>query len=122
MRSTPLILSLAALSLLLAACGRDCREDVRLGDFEFSQGNYERAEKLYRQAWEIAKDDYDACIAAHYVARFQKDPQDVFYWNQEALKRANSVEYERVKDFFPSLYLNMGHSFELIPGGGKPVL
>ena len=53
MRNTPLaVLLIAGSSLLLAACGRDCREDIRLGDFEFSQGNYARAEKLYRQAWE----------------------------------------------------------------------
>lgn len=53
MRSIPLALSIAVCSIaFLAACGRDCREDVRLGDFEFSQGNYARAEKLYRQAWE----------------------------------------------------------------------
>jgi hypothetical protein len=70
--------------------------------------------KLYRQAWDIAQDDYEFCIAAHYVARFQNSPEDVFYWNQEALNRANSIEYELVKDFYPSLYLNMGHSCELI--------
>jgi hypothetical protein len=53
MRNISFILALGACSiLLLSACARDCREDVRLGDFEFSQGNYERAEKLFRQALE----------------------------------------------------------------------
>ena len=38
--------------LLLAGCGKkDCREAVRLGDFEYSQNNYKRAEKLYKEAW-----------------------------------------------------------------------
>jgi hypothetical protein len=36
---------------LLFACGSNCRETVRMGDFEFSQGNYPRAEKLYAEAW-----------------------------------------------------------------------
>jgi hypothetical protein len=34
----------------LAGCKPDCRESVRMGDFEFSQGNYVRAEKLYGDA------------------------------------------------------------------------
>ena len=45
-------LILTALSLLVTACGKkDCREAVRLGDFEYSQNNYTRAEKLYKEAW-----------------------------------------------------------------------
>jgi tetratricopeptide (TPR) repeat protein len=40
-------LSLAAFP---AACKRDCGETVRLGDFEFSQGNYANAIKRYEQA------------------------------------------------------------------------
>ena len=31
----------------------------------------EDARVLYQQAWEAHTGDYDACIAAHYVARFQ---------------------------------------------------
>ncbi|HAO98659.1 MAG TPA: hypothetical protein DCQ83_01295 [Fibrobacteres bacterium] len=38
----------------LLACGPNCRETAQLADFEFSQRNYERAIKLYEQAW--AKD------------------------------------------------------------------
>jgi hypothetical protein len=34
----------------LAGCGKDCREAVRLGDFEYSQGNYANAAKRYEQA------------------------------------------------------------------------
>jgi hypothetical protein len=42
---------LAASALFLTACKKDCRENVRLGDFEYSQNNYARAEKLYKEAW-----------------------------------------------------------------------
>jgi tetratricopeptide (TPR) repeat protein len=77
-------------------------------------GRREDAVKLYGQAWEAAQDDYEACIAAHYVARFQDSPQETLRWNREALNRAEAVEFERVKDFYPSLYLNLGQSYELL--------
>ena len=72
------------------------------------------ARALYWQAWDSATDDYEACIAAHYVARFQDTPEETFHWNQEALIRANAVNDERVKAFYPSLYVNMGKSYELL--------
>ena len=78
------------------------------------EGRQEDARNLYWQAWELAKDDYEACIAAHYVARFQNSPEDIFQWNQESLTRANRVMNEKVNEFFPSLYLNMGKSYELL--------
>ncbi|RGC68468.1 hypothetical protein C5N14_13190 [Micromonospora sp. MW-13] len=33
-------------------------------------------------------DDYDACVAAHYLARQQDDPEEILRWNQEALRHA----------------------------------
>jgi hypothetical protein len=67
----------------------------------------ELARSLYQQAWEARSDDYDACIAAHYVARFQENPAESLRWNQIALQHANAINDERVKDFYPSLYLNL---------------
>ncbi len=72
------------------------------------------ARALYQQAWDSATDDYEACIAAHYVARFQDTHEATFRWNQEALNRADAVNDERVKAFYPSLYVNMGKSYELL--------
>lgn len=72
------------------------------------------ARALYRQAWQSATHDYEACIAAHYVARIQDTPEEIFRWNQEALNRANAVNDARVAAFFPSLYVNMGQSYELL--------
>ena len=40
----------AALAAGAAGCGQDCREAARMGDFEFSQGNYPNAIKLYEKA------------------------------------------------------------------------
>lgn len=78
------------------------------------QRRIEDAYALYRQAWEISRDDYEKCIAAHYLARYQESIQETLYWNQEALNRANAVADERVREFYPSLYLNLGHSYEMV--------
>jgi hypothetical protein len=72
------------------------------------------ARELYLQAWTAASNDYEACIAAHYVARFQDSPQNTLAWNEEALNRANAVADEQVAAFYPSLYVNMGHSYEML--------
>src|SRR5574338_605520 len=71
---------------------------------------------LYAQAWETAADDYEACIAAHYVARCQETPEAALRWNQTALRHAdsafNGVRDERVSEFYPSLYLSLGGTYE----------
>jgi hypothetical protein len=74
----------------------------------------DKARLLYQKAWEIAQDDYEACIAAHYVARFQESNEEKFRWNKIALDKAKVVTDNRVQSFFPSLLVNMGHSFELL--------
>jgi tetratricopeptide (TPR) repeat protein len=89
---------------------RLCMEGTRS---EF-KGRKRDACEFYRQAWETATDDYEACIAAHYLARCQDSPEQVLRWNQHALERAGAVKDGRVKNFYPSLYLNMGHSYELL--------
>jgi tetratricopeptide (TPR) repeat protein len=78
------------------------------------QGQPENARSFYRKAWDVAHDDYEACIAAHYMARHQEDPQERLHWNQVALERARSVTDGSVQEFYPSLYLNMGQSHELL--------
>jgi tetratricopeptide (TPR) repeat protein len=78
------------------------------------QGQVEIARSLYQKAWDAARDDYEACIAAHYVARHQEKPQERLHWNQVALDRANAIPDDRVAEFYPSLFLNMGRSYELL--------
>ncbi len=87
-----------------------CMEGAR-AEFEH---RLEDARVLYQQAWDARKDNYDACIAAHYVARFQDSAEESLRWNQIALDHANAVKDERVKDFYPSLYLSLGRSYELV--------
>lgn len=78
------------------------------------EGRKEDAKRLYEEAWAARKEDYDACVAAHYVARFQDTPAETLVWNQEALARAEKVNDDRVKSFYPSLYVNLGRSHELL--------
>jgi len=85
-----------------------CMEGTR-AEFEH---HVDKARLLYQQAWDARTDDYDACIAAHYVARFQGTPEDSLRWNQIALDHANAVNDESVKEFYPSLYLCLGKSYE----------
>ena len=87
-----------------------CMEGTR-AEFEH---RLDDARRLYQQAWDARTDDYDACIAAHYVARFQDSAEESLRWNQLALKHANAVNDESITDFHPSLYLNLGRSYELV--------
>lgn len=47
--------------LVLSGCGTNCRETVRMADFEMSQGNAARAERLYEDA---LRQDPAACADA----------------------------------------------------------
>jgi hypothetical protein len=70
------------------------------------------ARELYQRAWDAASEAYEECMAAHYVARIQDSAEDRFRWNALALERGLDVADGRATGFLPSLYLNMGRSFE----------
>ncbi len=76
-------------------------------------GRADDARERFLQAWDAAQDDYEACIAAHYLARHQPTFADNLHWNRVALAHADAVADERVQGFFPSLLLNIGHSYEI---------
>ncbi|MDO3641850.1 hypothetical protein [Mucilaginibacter sp. L3T2-6] len=77
-----------------------------------AEGNIEHAHGLFQQAWDIAENDFEAFTAAHYLARNQKNPEDVLKWNLEALERAKKLPDDTVNASYPSLYLNVGKSYE----------
>jgi tetratricopeptide (TPR) repeat protein len=79
-----------------------------------AQHRHAEASARYRQAWDLHSDDYEACIAAHYLARQQETLAESLAWNQTALDYARRVPLERVADFLPSLYLNLGWSYEVL--------
>ncbi len=82
-------------------------------------GRFDEARELYRQAWEASRDDFEACIAAHYLARGQESAQENLRWNLEALHRAEAAGEERARGFLPSLYLNLGFSYEQLGNTGE---
>ncbi|MGW2006712.1 hypothetical protein [Streptomyces nigrescens] len=84
-----------------------------------AEGRAGTARALFQQAWDSAADDYEACIAAHYLARHQNSPEETLRWNQECLDRADRAGDERVAGFYPSLHLNMGHACRQL---GRPAL
>ena len=76
------------------------------------EGRRADAKALFEQAWAARADDFDGCIAAHYVARHQETPEAELAWNREALVRADASGNDGVRGFYPSLYLNLAHSLE----------
>ena len=78
------------------------------------KGRRDEARSLFLQAWELRQDDADACIAAHYIARHQETPQETLRWNELALMHAIRSSSDAIRSFFPSLYLNLGKSYEYL--------
>lgn len=72
------------------------------------EGNASEALALFEQAWAAQRDDYDACIAAHYVARHQPTLDATLHWNLLAVRHAEAVSDGRAVEFMASLYLNLG--------------
>ena len=102
-------------------CGRagnvdSSRKAVRLcaagTEAEFA-GRRDDARALYLQAWDGAVDDYERCVAAHYVAHLEPDPAEALRWNTTALAHARLADQRLVADFLGSLYVNLGHSHEV---------
>ncbi|SHE62072.1 hypothetical protein [Streptoalloteichus hindustanus] len=77
-----------------------------------AEGRDADALALFQQAWDTATDDYEACVAAHYVARHQPTPELTLHWNRECLRLADLVADDRVSGFHASLHLNMGKAHQ----------
>ncbi|MFI0814810.1 hypothetical protein ACH4TX_06215 [Streptomyces sp. NPDC021098] len=76
-----------------------------------AEGRADDARARFQQAWDAATDDYEHCVAAHYLARHQPTPAETLRWNQECLDRADAVGDERVRGFYASLHVNMGGAY-----------
>jgi hypothetical protein len=74
------------------------------------EGEPDKARALFEQAWDLRKDDFDASIAAHYLARHQPDAEATLKWNALALQHADTLADSRVDALLPSLCLNLGDS------------
>lgn len=83
-----------------------------------AEGRPADAQTLFEQAWEKRTDDYEACVAAHYLARHQQDPALILRWNQAAIRHADAVGDDRIAAFYPSLHVSVAMAYEQL---GDPV-
>jgi len=87
---------------------RYCAEGIQAEQ----SGQRDEALRLFTLAWDNSTDAFERTIAAHYLARHQKTLEEILHWNQEALSNADTVGDDRVREFYPSLYLNLGKAHE----------
>lgn len=76
------------------------------------EGRGGEARRLFARAWDARRDDVDAAVAGHYLARHQETREATLAWNQRALHHARAAPPGAVADFLPSLHLNVGRSLE----------
>jgi|SRR6185437_16551813 len=79
------------------------------------------ASKLFLAAWNEATYDFEKFIAAHYVARHQKNVPDKLKWLETGLQFALKINDDTVKSALPSLYINIAKCYEGLnePGEAK---
>lgn len=73
---------------------------------------FDEARALYERAWRSSSNNIEACIAAHYVARRQRTTDQMLWWNQIALGRADATRDGRVRGFYASLHVNLAMAHE----------
>lgn len=73
-----------------------------------AEGTPAVARELFARAWAARRDDYDAAVAAHFVARHQPTPAETLHWNALAVRHAEAVADGRAASLLASLYLNLG--------------
>jgi hypothetical protein len=67
---------------------------------------------LFLRAWEVAGDDWERCVAAHYVALSRPSAGERLRWNLRCLELADAVGDARVAGFYPSLHASVGRAWE----------
>lgn len=72
----------------------------------------EEACKLFLEAWNVAANDSEKFLAAHYVARHQKNAKDKLAWYETALQLAVSINDDTVNSALPALYAGMAQCHE----------
>jgi len=92
-------------------CSRTARLCIEGTQAEFDR-RIDDARRLFREAWNAADGDYEACMAAHYIAHLEPDPREALRWNTIALERGRQDESADV--FMGSLLVSLGGSYEAI--------
>jgi tetratricopeptide (TPR) repeat protein len=76
------------------------------------KGSLEEAKKLFLQAWNAATNDFEKFLAAHYVARHQKNASDKLKWFETTLRFALKLNNDNVRSAFPALYSKIAKCYE----------
>jgi len=74
------------------------------------EGTPEKALPLFERAWAIRSNDFEAAVAAHFLARHQSTDAATLHWNAVAVQHAESDPDGRSGELLASLYLNLGDS------------
>jgi len=85
-----------------------CIEGMNLEE----KGEAEAAKQVFLQAWSEASNDFEKYLAAHYVARHQKNISDQLHWLETSLRFALNVNNLSVHSALPSLYGNIAKCYE----------
>jgi len=91
--------------------GRTAQLCVAGTQAEFAR-DLEAARQLFSEAWDAAVDDYDAAMAAHYIAHLEPDPEEALRWNLIALERGRLDE--RADSFMGSLLVSLGGAYQAV--------
>lgn len=85
------------------------------------KGKPGKASRLFLQAWNEAKNDFEKFTAAYYVARHQKNASDKLKWLETALQSALRINDPSVAGAYPSLYSSLAKCCEELddPGNAK---
>jgi hypothetical protein len=75
------------------------------------EGTLAEARPLFEQAWAARRNDYEASVAAHFLARHQPTAADTLKWNLVAVRHAEAVPDGGAAELMASLYLNLGDSY-----------
>src|SRR5690606_37949432 len=78
------------------------------------KGKPDEASGLFAQAWNEATDDFEKFIAAHYVARYQKNTPDKLRWYKTALQLALKINDDAVNSALASLYTRISECYEAL--------
>lgn len=92
-----------------------CLQGMGLED----QGKPEDASKVFLHAWEKATEDFEKFLAAHYVARHQKNTSDKLKWLETALQFASKINDDSVKSALPALYTHIGKCYDALKNAAE---
>ena len=76
------------------------------------KGKPEEASRLFLEAWNAATNDFEKFIAAHHVARQQKEVSDKLNWFETGLQLALKINNDSVNGALASLYTNIAKCYK----------